>query len=360
MARRSRSRVRLLLPLLLAGVTALWSGCEVLGTADAGAPPARVIIPRGASMRAAAESLAAQDVVSSARLFRWYTAAMGQARTIKPGTYQLARHEAYATVLDALVTGRGLMRTVVIPEGFDLRDITPLLAKALDVPEDSVRAAVTDSTWRRRLDIPAASLEGYLFPATYTFADGTSAREAVAVMAERFESVWRPAWDVRLQALAISRHDAITMASIVEKEARKPEERPLIAAVYWNRVKKGMRLQADPTVQYALPRHVGRVLFKDLEVASDYNTYKNAGLPPGPIASPGEASIDAALTPATVPYLFFVARPDGGHEFRTTFAEHSRAIAEIKAAARRAKASSRANEKANAKANAKANSTKPR
>jgi len=338
MARRRRSPLSTVrrVALLIAGIVVVHSCRDLTGHPDASAPPARVVIPRGASMRAAADSLAAHDVIGSTRLFRWYTALRGHERTIKPGTYQLPEHAGYATVLDALVTGRGLMRTVVIPEGFDLRDITPLLAKTLDVPEDSVRVAVTDSAWRHRLDIPAGSLEGYLFPATYAFADGTSARDAVAAMIERFESVWRPAWDARLQAMAISRHDAMTMASIVEKEARKPEERPLIAAVYWNRVKKGMRLQADPTVQYALPRHVGRVLYKDLEIASAYNTYRNAGLPPGPIASPGEAAIEAALTPAPVPYLFFVARPDGGHEFRTTFDEHTQAIATIKAAARRA------------------------
>ena len=178
--------------------------------------------------------------------------------------------------------------------------------------------------------MPAPTLEGYLFPATYAFADGTSARDAVVEMLERFEAAWKPEWDQRLQDLSVSRHDAITMASIVEKEARKPEERPIIAAVYWNRVKKGMLLQADPTVQYALPTHVDRVLFKDLEIESKYNTYKYAGLPPGPIASPGEASIVAALNPANVPYLYFVAHPDGHHEFRTTFEEHSRAIATIK------------------------------
>ena len=146
---------------------------------------------------------------------------------------------------------------------------------------------------------------------------------------ERFASVWKPEWDARVKAMGISRHDAITMASIVEKEARKPEERALISAVYWNRVKKGMLLQADPTVQYALPQHVERVYFKDLEVESKYNTYKYVGLPPGPIASPGEASIAAALAPAEVPYLFFVARADGSHEFRT---EHQQAIADIKRA----------------------------
>jgi UPF0755 protein len=197
-----------------------------------------------------------------------------------------------------------------------------------------VRVAVTDTTWRRTLNVPAESLEGYLFPATYAFADGTTAREAVQVMLERFASVWTPEWDARVRAMAITRHDALTMASIVEKEARKPEERALISAVYWNRVKKGMLLQADPTVQYALPQHVDRVFYKDLEVESKYNTYKYAGLPPGPIASPGAASIAAALAPADVPYLFFVARADGGHEFRTTFAEHQQAIADIKRAKR--------------------------
>jgi UPF0755 protein len=138
--------------------------------------------------------------------------------------------------------------------------------------------------------------------------------------------------------MAISRHDAMAMASIIEKEARKAEERPIISAVYWNRVKKRMLLQADPTVQYALPQHVERVLYKDLEVDSKYNTYKYPGLPPGPIASPGEASIAAALAPADVPYLFFVARPDGSHEFTETFGQHTKAIARSKAARRAVKA----------------------
>lgn len=321
--------------LLAVVVLAAWfSYREIAGSGDAGVAGERVVIPKGASMRAAAESLAVHDVIGSPRLFRWYTAAAGRERTIKPGTYQFPEGASYAFVLDALVTGRGLVRTVVIPEGFDLRDIVPALSKALAVPQDSVRVAVTDTTWRRTLSVPAESLEGYLFPATYAFADGTTAREAVQVMLERFASVWTPEWDARVRAMAITRHDALTMASIVEKEARKPEERALISAVYWNRVKKGMLLQADPTVQYALPQHVDRVFYKDLEVESKYNTYKYAGLPPGPIASPGAASIAAALAPADVPYLFFVARADGGHEFRTTFAEHQQAIADIKRAKR--------------------------
>lgn len=335
--KRSRnSRLLTLGALAAAIVVGAWVWREIGGAASPTGEPARVVVPRGASLRVAAESLSARGVIGSPRLFRLFARVTGAETAIKPGTYQFTTDAGYREVLDALVTGRGLMATVVIPEGFDLRDITPALSKALDVPADSVRAAMTDTTWLHKLEVPVPSLEGYLFPATYTFPAGTTARDAVDAMVERFLDAWKPEWDARLQAMSISRHDAITMASIVEKEARKPEERPIISAVYWNRVKKGMRLQADPTVQYALPQHAARVLYKDLEVDSKYNTYRYAGLPPGPIASPGEASIAAALSPADVPYLFFVARPDGGHEFRTTFAEHSKAIARIKQAKRAA------------------------
>lgn len=313
---------------LLVGVWFTWR--EFSGGAGSRTTDATVVIPRGSSVRAAADSLARAGVISSTRLFRWYVTGTGRSRDIKPGRYQLPVHASYREVLNALVDGRAIRHTVTIPEGYDIRDIAPLIAKALTVSEDSVRAATTDTAWLRRLDVPAPSLEGYLFPATYSFAEGTTAREAVVEMLERFEAAWKPEWNDRLQAMSITRHMAMTMASIVEKEARKAEERPIIAAVYWNRLRIGMRLQADPTVQYALPAHVDRVLYKDLEIESKYNTYKYEGLPPGPIASPGEAAIVATLTPANVPYLYFVARPDGRHEFRQTFAEHSRAIMMLK------------------------------
>jgi UPF0755 protein len=309
------------------------------GGGGAGAEPVRVVIPRGASLRVASESLAAGGIVRAPRLFRWYAGWTGRDRAIKPGTYALRPAMRWRDLLAALVEGRGLVRTVVVREGLDLRDIAPLLARELGVPEDSVRAAAADSAWRARLGVPVATLEGYLFPATYTFPEGTTAREAVVAMLERFEAAWRPEWASRLDTLRVTRHEAVTMASLVETEARVAEDRPLVAAVYWNRVRKGMRLQADPTVQYALPRRVERVLYAHLQVASPYNTYRVEGLPPGPIASPGEASLAAALYPAAVPYLYFVAHPDGHHEFRTTFAEHQRAIAMVRReAARRAAA----------------------
>lgn len=309
---------------------ALASGCGGAATAS---PPVRVSIPRGASLRAAAESLASARVISSPTLFRAYAALRGQDRAIKPGLYELRPGARWSDVLATLSGGAARHGTATIPEGYALSQIVPVLARVLGVPPDSVESAVRDTVLLRRLDVPTPTLEGYLFPETYTFAPGTTARAAVNQMVAVFEQRWRPEWDAQLQTLAMSRHDVVALASIVEKEARKPEERPVISAVYHNRLRRRMPLQADPTVQYARGQHTARVLYKDLEIESPYNTYRRPGLPPGPIASPGTSSIVAALYPANVPYLYFVAAPDGHHEFRTTFSEHTRARAELRRAA---------------------------
>jgi UPF0755 protein len=193
-----------------------------------------------------------------------------------------------------------------------------------------VNAAVSDTTLFNRLQIPAKSLEGYLFPDTYAFPDGMTARGAVLEMVRRFEREWKLEWNARLPVLGMSRHEVVTLASIVEREAKIPAERPVIAGVYRNRLRAKMALQADPTVQYAHGRHASRVLLKDLEIDSPYNTYKYPGLPPGPIASPGGASLQATLFPAEVDFLYFVAAPDGHHEFRRTLAEHQAAVRAVR------------------------------
>jgi UPF0755 protein len=290
----------------------------------------RVTVPAGASFGAAVDSLARSGVISSPKLFGFYASVRGRDRELKAGTYVFQPGTSWNGVLDALTRGKGLVHTVTIPEGFSLASIAQLIGRALSVPPESVIAASSDTALRYRLDVPTPTLEGYLFPDTYTFAEGTSPSEAVRTLVGRFEQVWKPEWDARLQELTMSRHDIVTLASIIEKEARLAEERPVISAVYHNRLRIGMLLQADPTVQYALGKHVDRVLYKDLEVDSRYNTYKHVGLPPGPIASPGAASIEAALYPANVPYLYFVAHPDGHHEFRQTFSEHTEARAQIR------------------------------
>jgi UPF0755 protein len=317
-------------------VAAVAAGC-MLVAACGGEPhgaPTRVIIPRGASFGQATDSLAKAKLVGSPKMFRLYGRITGGDRNIKPGTYLLKPGTPWSDIVSAMNGGHGLVNTITIPEGYDLRQITPLLARTLRVPPDSVKAAMRDTALLARLDIPNPTLEGYVFPDTYAFPIGTTARQAVREMVYAFERRWKPDWDASLTELKINRNDLVTMASIVEKEARVPEERPVIAAVYYNRLRKGMLLQADPTVQYALGRHVGRVYYKDLAVKSPYNTYINKGLPPGPIASPGVASLAAAAHPASVPYLYFVASRDGHHEFRMTLNEHVNAIRQVRATAR--------------------------
>jgi UPF0755 protein len=293
--------------------------------------PTRVIIPRGASFGQATDSLAKAGIVGHAKLFRLYGRMTGGDRNIKPGTYLLKHGTPWSDIVSALNGGHGLVNTVTIPEGYTVAQIAPLLAKTLKVPAESVTAAASDTALLARLDVPNKTLEGYLFPDTYAFPLGTTARQAVREMVYAFERRWRPAWDSSIAELKINRNDLVTMASIVEREARLPEERPVIAAVYYNRLRRGMLLQADPTVQYALGHHVGRVLYKDLTIDSPYNTYVHKGLPPGPIASPGVASLVAAANPATVPYLYFVASKDGHHEFRNTLEQHTTAVRQVRA-----------------------------
>lgn len=297
-----------------------------------------VLIPRGATFRAAAESLAVHGIIRAPRLFSFYASYKERDRTIRYGTYRLAKGTSWNDILLALESGKELVHRFVIPEGWNLWDIVPALADSLQVPEDSVLAAVRDTVLLRRLGVTrnVSDLEGYLFPDTYDFPEGMSARQAVAVMVGRFEEVWLDEWDERAAAIKMTRHQVVTLASIVEKEVRKGDERPIVSAVYHNRLRIGMALQADPTIQYALKRRrPGRVMYRDLNVQSPYNTYRRPGLPPGPIGAPGAASLKAAMYPAAVPYKFFVAHPDGHHEFRNTYVEHLKAIQFVREAARR-------------------------
>jgi UPF0755 protein len=292
--------------------------------------PVRVIVPKGAAFSIASDSLHNAGLVSSPVLFKLYARFKQTDRNIKPGTYLIKRGTPWSEILAALHGGHGLVNTITIPEGFTISQIAPLLAQTMNVPIDSVNAAVRDTALLHEVSSPGPTLEGYLFPDTYAFPDGTSPRIAVREMVKRFEREWKPEWTARLTAISLTRHQAVTLASIVEREAKVAAERPVIAAVYLNRLREKMLLQADPTVQYARGKHTPRLLLKDLEVDSPYNTYKYPGLPPGPIASPGGPSLAAAINPANVPYLYFVAAPDGHHEFRKTLAEHEQAIKQVR------------------------------
>ena len=316
-----------------AGIVAL-SLVAVTGCGPSG--NARVTVPSGASLRLAADSLEAAGVIGSAKLFSVYAKVTGRDRSIKAGTYILDRRASWDEIVDALVAGKGIVLTLTIPEGWDIRTIVPAISRVMKVPAAALDSAVRDTALRRRLNVPTPTLEGYLFPETYLLPESSDALPIVRRLVAEFERRWKPEWNAQLEKLGMTRHQVMTLASIVEKEARVATERPTIAAVYHNRLKIGMMLQADPTVLYALGRHENRVLYRHLEVASPYNTYRNVGLPPGPIASPGTASIEAALFPADVPYLYFVAHPDGHHEFRTTVHEHNEAVRQMRRLRRQA------------------------
>ncbi len=317
--------------LLLGTIACAMALVGVVSCGNDRGPTVRVTIRKGSSFREAAESLSAHGVVGSARFFGLYARIRGQDRKLHYGTYVLRTSLSWGQILEAVRLGKGIVHQITIPEGFTIAQITPLLVEELELDADSVDAAVRDPILREQLGVPTRTIEGYLFPDTYTFPDNATARDAVRIMVERFEKAWKPEWTTRAAEVKMSRHEVITLASIVEREVFRNDERPVIAAVYLNRLKAGIALQADPTVQYALGKKPGRVLFKDLRVKSPYNTYLYPGLPPGPIASPGAASIEASLHPAKVPFRFFVAAPDGHHEFRRTFKEHEEAIKMVRA-----------------------------
>lgn len=321
--------------------TRVGAALATLLMAACGEGNARVTVPMGATMRRAADSLEAAGVIGSARAFSLYAKLKGRDRGIKAGTYILDRGASWNAVIAALEAGRGIVFTLTIPEGWDLKAIVPAIETVMKVPAPALDSAARDTALIKRLGIPIATLEGYLFPETYLLPEGSAALPIVRRMVSEFERRWKPEWNAQLTKLGMTRHQVITLASIIEKEAQVATERPIISAVYHNRLKRGMLLQADPTVLYALGRHASRVLYRDLTVKSPYNTYRNVGLPPGPIASPGLASIEAALFPADVPFLFFVAHPDGHHEFRATLREHNEAVRRMRQLRRQAARSAR-------------------
>jgi len=223
------------------------------------------------------------------------------------------------------------MSPLTFREGLTMREMAALFEeRGFGSAKDFLKAAAREELIRD-IDPQAPDLEGYLFPDTYTLPRRTTAAELVDRMVDRFEKALTPEIRAKAAARGLSVRQLVTLAALVEKETAKPEERPLVAAVYANRIKIGMGLQCDPTVIYALERagrYTGNLTRADLQFDSPYNTYRYAGLPPGPIAAPGQASLEAAAEPADVPYLYFVSRNDGSHVFATTLDEHNRNVHE--------------------------------
>ena len=291
--------------------------------------PIQLTVPQGASVREVADTLAARGVIERAPLFRTFVRLRRADRSIKAGTYQFRSGEGWSGIIDALSRGRVVTVPMTIPEGWTLALMAPRLADATGLPEDTVRARLRADSLAERWQVPGPGLEGYLFPDTYRFTPGTALTVVLKTMTDRYRSFWNPERRQRLEDIGISEREAVTLASIVQAEARHWEEMPTIAAVYLNRVRERYLLQADPTVLYALGGPRERLLFAAIDSVADhpYNTYTQTGIPPGPIGSPGEAALQAVLNPLEVDFLYFVARPNGSHVFTRTLREHNRAKA---------------------------------
>jgi UPF0755 protein len=239
---------------------------------------------------------------------------------------------AWSDIVATLERGHGVEIRWTVREGLMLSEVADLAAEQLGIARDSVLAAAGDPALRDELGLPpaATSVEGYLFPTTYVVPVHITARDLVRVMTREFLAQWQPQWTPRLDSLRMTRQQLVTLASIIEAEVRYDPDRPFVSAVYRNRLARGMKLDADPTVAYAYGRRLKRLWDKNLAVRSRYNTYLHPGLPPGPICQPGLASLAAAFDPAPVPFLFFVAQPDGKHIFSVTYADHEGAIRAVK------------------------------
>jgi UPF0755 protein len=267
-----------------------------------------------------------EGVLRDARWFYLAGRLGGADRKVRAGIYRLVPGTPGGRLLDLLVRGSNEIVRVTVPEGLRVGEVARILAASLSFSEEEIARIAADPSLAESLGVPGPTLEGYLFPETYLFFATDPPRKVVRRMVETFHTVFTPARAARAAALGLTPREAVTLASIIESEAVVPDERPRISAVYHNRLRLGWKLQADPTVQYALGNRE-KLLLADLEADSPYNTYRHAGLPPGPICSPGVASIDAALapTPGSREMYFVASGGAGRHVFTTTLADHGRA-----------------------------------
>jgi UPF0755 protein len=303
------------------------------GVSEGAGEPVRITVARGAPFASVVDEMVKQGLIRRAWTLKFFARATQADKKVGRGTYEFARGTAPLDILRAFVAGDVLSVRVTIPEGFTMWQVAAAF-KPAGVDSLAMMTAICDTTLIRAIQIPTSNLEGYLYPDTYHIPFGSDARDIVAQMLTKFHAVWTPEFDRRARDIALTRHETMTLASIIEAEARAPEERVLVSAVYHNRLKIHMKLDADPTVAYAKGGFRGRLFYKDLELSSPYNTYRHAGLPPGPIGNAGAASIRAALFPdERSQALYFVATGDGHHDFSDTLKEHAAAVRRARAGA---------------------------
>lgn len=285
-----------------------------------------VEIPNGTPFNQVATMLEKEGVITGSRKFRWLAWFQGIEKEIKAGDYTFRTGMRPSEVIDMLVEGRYTTITVTIPEGFTVLQIARIFQEKGLGREEVFLALSVDPQFIKSLQIKGNSLEGFLFPDTYQFRKGMGEDAILREMVGRFKQVYSDAYRKRAKELGLNQTEVVTLASIIEKETSDPSERYVIGAVFHNRLKKGIPLQSDPTVIYGIKNFNGNLTKEDLQTETPFNTYLIRGLPPQPIANPGEESIKAALYPSPDNYLYFVSKNNGTHHFSATLEEHNRAV----------------------------------
>jgi UPF0755 protein len=288
--------------------------------------PAIFEIPRGLSFKAVARNLEDRGLIENSLKLLIIARYTGQDKTIRFGEYRIEPGMSPRDVLDRFSRGEVVLHRVTIPEGFNMRLIALRLEAAGLCESGKFLALAMDPAFVQSLQIPADTLEGYLFPDTYYFEKNPSVKTVIRTMVGRFNTTFTAEWKVRAAQLGFSIHDIVTLASIIEKETGHKDERTVVSSVFHNRLNRNMRLDSDPTVIYGIEAFDGRIRTRHLREMTPYNTYMQKGLPPGPIASPGFGSLHAALYPAETDYLFFVAKSESEHHFSKTYEEHRAAV----------------------------------
>jgi peptidoglycan lytic transglycosylase G len=308
---------------LTAGVSAYyifyWSAADR-------AYPVEIRVEQGDSLATVVRKLRDQQLIANGFLFSLWARLSGVEKRIHQGLYRFETAVPPREILDRLVTGRGIFQSVTIPEGLTIKEIAELLDKMQIANKDTFLAEAGSPNLLATLGLSEKGLEGYLFPSTYHFTPSTPEKDIITTMVEQFRKVSLPLLNQRDGATALAPHEILTIASIIEKETGIEAERPLVSAVFHNRLQRQMPLQSDPTVIYGIKDFNGNLTKKNLQDPTPYNTYRISALPPGPICNPGLSSIRAALQPAKVPYLYFVSKNDGTHLFSESIEAHNQAV----------------------------------
>jgi len=287
-----------------------------------------IVVPAKASTSSISKLLYEKGLIRNDLVFKIYAKYRGFDGKLRAGEYNFSGKVSLDDIREKMSRGEIITESFTIPEGYNLQQMANLLEeKGMVDSERFLQVAEQESFPYDYLPEPGteARLEGFLFPDTYQIIKGWSEEQIINMMLKRFDEVFLPEWRERAKEMDMTISEVVTLASIIEREAKASADRPIISSVFHNRIKKGMHLESCATVQYALGEVKEVLLYEDLEIDSPYNTYLHGGLPPGPIACPGKDSIKAALYPADSNYLYFVAKPDGSHYFSRTLAEHNQA-----------------------------------